>query len=53
MDARNKNPFRDKLDVKNFKPNSEIEVGHKGKTFHSKRSKRGNYVQSGTRQQNV
>jgi hypothetical protein len=50
MDVGNKNLFRDMLDAKNFKPNSETEVGQKGKTFHFERE---NYVQSGTRQQNV
>jgi hypothetical protein len=48
MDARSKSLFRDRLDAKNSEPNLEIEVGHKGKTFHFER---GNYVQSMTRQQ--
>jgi len=35
MDARSKNLFTNKLDARNSKPNLEIEVGKKGKTFHS------------------
>jgi len=35
MDARSKNLFTNKLDARNFEPNSEIDVGQKGKTFHS------------------
>jgi hypothetical protein len=41
MDAQSKNLFRNRLDVKNSKPNSKIEVGHRGKTFYFER---GNYV---------
>jgi hypothetical protein len=35
MDARSKNLFTNKLDAKNSEPNLEIEVGQKGKSFHS------------------
>jgi len=44
MDAQSKNLFRNMLDVKNSKPSSKIEVGHKGKTFYFERR---NYVQGG------
>ncbi len=47
MDAGSKNMFRDMSNVINYKLSLETEVGQKGKTFHSKR---GNYVQNGTRQ---
>jgi hypothetical protein len=50
MDARSKNLFRDKLDARNFEPSSKKKNGQKGKTFHYER---GNYVQSGIRQQNA
>jgi hypothetical protein len=50
MDVGRKNLFKNKLDARNFEPSSETKVGQKGRTFHSKR---GNYVQSGTRQQNA
>jgi hypothetical protein len=50
MDVGSKNLFRDRLDAKNSKPNSIIEVGHKGKTFYFKR---GNYVQSGQTRHNL
>jgi hypothetical protein len=33
MDAQSKNLFRDRLDVKNSKLSSKIEVGHKGKSL--------------------
>jgi hypothetical protein len=50
MDARNENLFKNKLDARNSKHGSEIEVGYKGRTFYFER---GNYVQSGTRQHNA
>jgi len=50
MDVGSKNLFRDKLDARKFEPNLKTKVGQKGKTFHSVK---GNYVQSGTRQQNA
>jgi hypothetical protein len=49
MDAGSENLFKDGLDAKNSKPSSKIEVGHKGKTFYSKRR---NYHKVGC-QQNV
>jgi hypothetical protein len=50
MDVRSKNLFRDRLDAKNSEPSLKIEVGQKGRTFHFEK---GNYVQSGIRQQNA
>jgi hypothetical protein len=47
VDVRNKNLFRDMLDAKNSKPNSETKVSQNGRTFYSKTE---NYVPSGTRQ---
>jgi hypothetical protein len=44
MDAKSKNLSRNKLNAKNFEPNSETKFGQKGRTFHFER---GNYVQSG------
>jgi hypothetical protein len=50
MDVGNKNMFKDMLYVRNYELSLETKVGQKGKTFHFKR---GNYVQSGTRQHNA
>jgi hypothetical protein len=50
MDAGSKNLFRHRLDVRNFEPSSKTKVGQKGKTLYFKR---GNYVYSGTKQQNA
>ncbi len=50
MDVGNKNMFKDMLYVVNYELSLETKVGQKGKTFHFKR---GNYVQSGTRQHNA
>ncbi len=50
MDVRSEELFGNKSDAKNSKPSSETKVGQKGKTLYSKR---GNYVQNGTRQQNA
>jgi hypothetical protein len=36
MDVRNEKLFRDKLDAKNFEPNSKIEVDKNGRTLYSK-----------------
>jgi hypothetical protein len=47
MDAESKNLFRDRLDARNSKPSSEIEVGQKGRILYFKR---GDYVHSGTKQ---
>jgi hypothetical protein len=33
MDARSKNLFTNKLDARNFEPNSEIKVARKAKPF--------------------
>ncbi len=48
MDIRSENLFRDGSNVKNSEPNLKTKVGQKGRHLYSKR---GNYVQSGTRQQ--
>jgi hypothetical protein len=37
MDVGSENLFRNKLDARNFKPSSKIEVNQKGKTLYSKR----------------
>jgi hypothetical protein len=50
MDARSENLFRDRSNAINLNLAQKIQVGWKNKTFYSKR---GNYVHSGTRQQNA
>jgi hypothetical protein len=37
MDVGSKNLFRVKLDAKNFKPSSKIEIGQKNKTLYFER----------------
>ncbi len=50
MDARNKRLLRNKSNAKNSELNPKTKIGQKGRTLYFKR---GNSVQSGTRQQNV
>jgi hypothetical protein len=50
MEVGSENHLRDRLDPKNFEPNSETKVSQKGKTLYYEKKI---YVNSGTRQQNV
>jgi hypothetical protein len=50
MDVGSEELFGDKSNAKNFGPSLKTKVGQKGKTLYSKR---GNNVQSGTRQHNA